>query len=54
MNKYDSFSICHLQLYLNAMKEKTKSDIVYWDDLKAVLKLCNLKEITKQEYKYGT
>ena len=55
MNKYDIFSIPHLILYLDAMSQKAESftgkKIVYWVELKEVLKLCNVNNLTVAEMK---
>lgn len=52
MNKYDSFSIPHLQLYLDALAKKTPernfAKIVWWDELKEILELCKLKNLEKK------
>ena len=52
MKKYDSFSIPHLMVYLGAMSRNEKSftgkKIVYWDELKEVLELCNMKKLLKE------
>lgn len=46
MNKYDSFSITHLQLYLSNMSERERNKrIVFWRELKEVLELCKLKNL---------
>ena len=47
MNKYDSFSIPHLILYLNAMNKPENKGIVYWTELKEALKECEMKRLMK-------
>ena len=51
MNKYDSFSIPHLILYLTTMSDAAKSytgkKIVYWDELKEALELCRVNKKEK-------
>lgn len=52
MNKYDSFSIAHLQLYLDALAnvtpERNFAKIVWWDDLKKILENSKLKNLEKK------
>ena len=43
MNRFDSFSIAHLQLYLDAMSRKQK--IVFWDELKKVIEICKISNL---------
>ena len=51
-NKYDSYSICHIQLYLDSIKKQTGSDVVYWVELKEALEVCNMKKLAR-EIKHG-
>lgn len=52
MNKYDSFSILHLELFIEQYrKSKTKatfdprSNIIFWPELKEIIEKCNFKEL---------
>lgn len=50
MNKYDSFSIAHLQLYLDAMlRKKSNKGFVFWDELRDVLEERKLNNLNREK-----
>ncbi len=50
MNKYDSFSLAHLALYISVMREKEgNKGIVFWCELKEALKECSTKKLDKEK-----
>ena len=50
LNKYTSFSICHLMAMIQYHKDtRDGTDIIFWGNLKKILESCELSKLMKSE-----